>query len=30
VAASTKAMGLPKQTLHDRMKRLQLQSADYR
>lgn len=30
VAASAKAMGLPKQTLYDRMKRLQLQSADYR
>lgn len=30
VAASAKAMGLPKQTLYDRMKRLQLQSADFR
>jgi two-component system C4-dicarboxylate transport response regulator DctD len=30
VAASAKAMGLPKQTLYDRMKRLQLQGADFR
>ncbi len=30
VVASAKAMGLPKQTLYDRMKRLQLQGADFR
>jgi transcriptional regulator of acetoin/glycerol metabolism len=30
VAASAKAMGLPKQTLYDKMKRLQLQGADFR
>ncbi len=30
VAASAKALGLPKQTLYDRMKRLQLQGAAFR
>jgi two-component system C4-dicarboxylate transport response regulator DctD len=30
VAASAKAMGLPKQTLYDKMRRLQLQGADFR
>ena len=30
VAASAKAMGLPKQTLYDKLKRLQMQGADFR
>jgi two-component system C4-dicarboxylate transport response regulator DctD len=30
VAASAKAMGLPKQTLYDKMRRLQLQGADFK
>ena len=30
VTASAKAMGLPKQTLYDKLKRLGMQGADYR
>ena len=30
VTASAKAMGLPKQTLYDKLKRLQMQGADFR